>query len=211
MRRIMIVVAAVAALSACGSPAASGREVASLSTAPADDATSSTDEVTGTTAVLDPGEAALKYAECMREHGVDMPDPVVQNAGDGTQTGGVMINIGGGDGQPVDPKEMEAANEECQHFMEDAAGSFDPPSAEEQEKMKEQTLAFAKCMREHGVDMPDPQFGDNGTFSIGFAGGPGDTSGGPPADFDSEEFQAASKACGQDGGFGFSVSAGTVP
>ena len=209
MRRLMIAVAALAVLSACGSPAASGREVASLSTAATDDSTSGTGDVTGTTAPTDPGEAALQFAKCMREHGIDMPDPVIQEA-DGANPGGVAIAIGGDGTQQIDPTAMEAANKECQHFMADAAGSFDPPSAEDQEKMKEQALAFSKCMRDHGIDMPDPQFGDDGTFSVSIGAGPGDTSGGPPpVDFNSKDFQAASEACGQNGGFGFAT--GTVP
>ena len=61
---------------------------------------------------------------------------------------------------------MDAANKACQPIMEKAAGSFDPPSPEEQEKAKEQALAFAKCMREHGIDMPDPQFTDNGGINL---------------------------------------------
>ena len=28
--------------------------------------------------------------------------------------------------------------------------------------MREQMLEFAECMREHGIDMPDPVFGDDG-------------------------------------------------
>ena len=211
MRRLMIAVAVLAAMSACGSPAASGREVASLSTAATDDSTSGTGDVTGTTAPTDPAEAALQFAKCMREHGIDMPDPVTQE-GDGGSGGGVMINVGGGDGAPkIDPKDMEAANKECEHFMKDAAASFDPPSPEDLEKMKEQALAFSKCMREHGIDMPDPQFGDNGTFTVGLAVGPDNSSnsGPPPVDFNSKDFQAASEACGQNGGFGFTT--GTVP
>ncbi|HEY7625928.1 MAG TPA: hypothetical protein VH761_02630, partial [Ilumatobacteraceae bacterium] len=120
--------------------------------------------------------------------------------------------VGGpGEGEVPDRETMDAANKECQHFLEEASRSFDPPSAEEQEQMKEKALAFSKCMREHGIDMPDPQFGDDGTFSVGIGAtagtGPatGPVTDGPPIDFNSKEFQDASKACGQDGGFGFST------
>ena len=210
MRRVMIAVAALvplAALGACGDPATGGRQVASLSTSPAAGATGSTDDVTDTTAVTDPNEAALQFAKCMREHGVDMPDPVVNDSGDG-KGGAVAIQIGGDGPQAIDPKEMEAANKECQHFLADVASGFDPPSGEELEKMKEQALAFSKCMRDHGVDMPDPQFGDDGTFTVGIGVAPGDgggpsNDGGPPVDFNSKEFKDASDACGQNGGFGF--------
>jgi len=184
-----------------------------LSTSPSAAATDSTDGATATTAVTDPNEAALQFAKCMREHGVDMPDPVVNDSGDG-KVGGVAIQIGGDGANPIDPKDLDAANKECQHFLAEAATNFDPPSGEELEKMKEQALAFSKCMRDHGVDMPDPQFGDDGTFTVGLGVAPGDGStgpssaGGPPVDFNSKEFQEASKACGQNGGFGFTT--GTV-
>jgi hypothetical protein len=215
MKRLMFFVAALAALSSCGATPASDRQVASLSTAAANDTTPGTGDVTDTTAPSDPAEAALQFAKCMREHGIDMPDPVVQKADGGGETQVAIQVDGGGPGvNKIDPKEMEAANKDCQHFMADAGGSFNQPSAEDQAKMQEQALAFAKCMREHGVDMPDPQFsGDgNGTFSIGISSGPDDTSntGGPPFDPNSQEFKDANEACGQNGG-GFSVSSGTVP
>jgi hypothetical protein len=52
-------------------------------------------------------------------------------------------------------------------------------------------LAFAKCMREHGVDMPDPQFsssGGGGRVTIG-VGGEG------RIDPESQSFQDAQTAC----------------
>src|SRR4051794_36223466 len=33
--------------------------------------------------------------------------------------------------------------------------------------------AFARCMRQHGVEMDDPTFSDDGGMSIGFDGGKG--------------------------------------
>jgi hypothetical protein len=214
MKRLLIVVATLAALSACGATPTSDRQVASLSTGPADDTTPGTGDVTATTAPSDPAEAALQFAKCMREHGIDMPDPVVQQA-DGSAGGEtqVAIQVGGDPGaNRPDSKEMEAANAACQHFMADAAGTFNPPSAEDQAKMQEQALAFAKCMREHGVDMPDPQFSGDGNFGIAISSGPDDSSnsGGPPFDPNSQEFKDANEACGQNGG-GFTLSSGTVP
>jgi hypothetical protein len=48
-------------------------------------------------------------------------------------------------------------------------------------------LAFAKCMRDHGVDMPDPEFGTSG--------GPAIQIGGDGIAFDSPTFKAADEAC----------------
>ena len=215
MKRLMIVFAATAVLAACGSAAADDREVASLSTTAAADATTGTGtadtsgDATGTTAVVDPTDAPLKFAKCMREHGIDMPDPTVGANGE------VAVQIGGppgganNPGKAPDPKELDAANKACQHFMEDASKSFDPPSAEDQKKMQDSALAFAKCMRDHGIDMPDPTFSDTGGFGISVGGptGSGPTDNGPLIDPSSDEFKTANEACGGPDGGGFVISA----
>ena len=52
-------------------------------------------------------EGALKYAKCMREHGIDMPDPTFD------ENGGAQIRIGRGSGiDPEDPK-FQKAQEAC--------------------------------------------------------------------------------------------------
>jgi hypothetical protein len=100
-------------------------------------------------------EAALKFAKCMREHGVDMPDPKPGEGG--------RIMLGGPGMGPEDQPRMEAAQKACQKFLESAR----PPemSAEQEQKFKEQALEFARCMREHGIDMPDPQFQGGGRMT----------------------------------------------
>jgi hypothetical protein len=91
-------------------------------------------------------EAALEFAQCMREHGIDFPDPV---------NGRFDFNLDRGDQQKV-----EAAQEACADILEDAGP---PPLDEEQQaELQEATLEFAACMREHGIDMPDPKFEDGG-------------------------------------------------
>jgi hypothetical protein len=216
MKRLMILFAATAVLAACGSAAANDREVASLSTTPTGEATTGTGtgdtsgDATGTTAVVDPTDAPLKFAKCMREHGIDMPDPTIGAGGEVTMQIGGPPGGANDPGNAPDPKEVDAANKACQHFMDDASKSFDPPSAEEQKKMQESALAFAKCMRDHGVDMPDPTFSDTGAFSISVGAGPNGsapTNNGPLVDFNSDEFKAANEACGGPDGGGFVVSA----
>ena len=216
MKRLLLVFAATAVLAACGSAAADDREVASLSTTAVGAETANTGDASGgstdNTAAVDPSEAPLQFAKCMREHGIDMPDPQVSDSG------GVMVQIGGppgsGQGPGPDSKEVDAANKDCQHFLKDASAGFDPPSEADQKKMQEQALAFSKCMRDHGVDMPDPQFSaDGGGFSIS-VGGPDSSNpsnNGPLVDPNSKEFKDASEACGGPGGGGFAFSTGTVP
>ena len=130
-------------------------------------------------------EAALKFAKCMREHGVDMPDPKPGEGG--------RITLGGPGMGPEDQPKMEAAQKACQDILE----SVRPPelSAEQEQKFKEQALKFARCMREHGIDMPDPQFEGGGRMTQRLENG---------IDPNSQRFRDANEACadGMRGGFG---------
>ena len=54
-------------------------------------------------------EKLLDFARCMREHGIDMPDP---------GEGGMLFRVGGpGDADAIDPEEFEAAQEACQDLL----------------------------------------------------------------------------------------------
>lgn len=158
-------------------------------------------------------DAALAFARCMRDHGVDMPDPKFSDNGGG----GFMItqtDQGPGGGENPNAK---AAQEACQPILDKAQQDMPQPSPAEQAKMRDQALKFAKCMRDHGVDMPDPTFDANGGSKIemhasgGDSGNSGPVTKGnganPPPPKDDPKFQAAAKACGSPGG-GFSVSGG---
>jgi hypothetical protein len=130
-------------------------------------------------------EAALKFARCMRAHGVDMPDPKPGEGG--------RITMGGPGMGPGDQAKMESAQKACQKILE----SVRPPemSPEKEQKFKEQALKFARCMREHGIDMPDPQFQGGGRMTQRMNEG---------VDPQSQRFRDATEACsnGQRGGFG---------
>jgi hypothetical protein len=90
-------------------------------------------------------EAQLEYARCMRAHGVDFPDPV---------NGRFELRT-----ERADQRKLQAAQEACREILARAR----PPISEEQEaEMREAALEFAKCMRKHGVDMPDPTFPEGG-------------------------------------------------
>jgi hypothetical protein len=106
-------------------------------------------------------EAALKFARCMREHGIDMPDPKPGGRG------GLMF--GGPGTGPEDEQKMEDAQRACQKYME----AVKPPelSPEQEQKFKEQALKLARCMREHGIDFPDPQFQGDGRVTQRLNGG----------------------------------------
>lgn len=140
-------------------------------------------------------ESRLKMAECLREHGLDVPDPVAGEKGFAIQS-----TKKGGQGSGMNPD--DPATQEAIETCEDEVG-FEPPdiSPEQEEEMKEGMLAFAQCMREHGVDMPDPEFEEGGKMKMRI-GGPGG-----PGEIDQPAVEAAQEACADempgDGGFGF--------
>jgi len=173
----------------CGAASASN-DVASLG-----DGTSGTTPPT-TAAATDPQEAMMQFAKCMREHGIDMPDPKMAGgssaSGSSGGSGPMIVNSGGGD-SPVDKDKMDAADKACRHFMDGVAQNAPKIDPAEEAKMKDQALAFSKCMREHGIDMPDPQFSNDGgglSVSIGSKDGSG-----PKVDPTSPAFKDAQKAC----------------
>lgn len=89
------------------------------------------------------------YAKCMRENGVDMPDP----NGDGVISA-PALKVGS-----PESKKAEAAAEKCRTLLP-AGGGAEPPkmSPEDLEKMR----ALSRCMRENGVPSypdPDPETG----------------------------------------------------
>src|SRR4051794_2830967 len=120
-------------------------------------------------------DAALKYARCMRENGVDMPDP---------QAGQHGIRLSPPEG--VSPSKMRTADQACRKYLE----AVKPPEmSEAQEKeFRDAALANARCMREHGINFPDPTFGADGGAQIRIRRGSG-------IDPESAKFKAAQKAC----------------
>jgi hypothetical protein len=88
-------------------------------------------------------EAHLAYAQCMREHGIEMEDPAPGEP--------LRIQIQG------DPAAAEAAQEACRDLLPEGG----PGGGENDAEAREQMLALAECMRENGVEsFPDPQPGE---------------------------------------------------
>jgi len=177
-RLILAIVAVVALVAAC-SGAANGAGVATLE----DPSASGSPGASPAASAISPQDAALAYARCMRENGVDMPDPQV------TTGSGGEVKIDQQGGAPVSKEKMTAADAACRHFMAAAGPNGKGPamSVEDQDKV----LAFAKCMREHGIDMPDPDF-TGGGFAIRISGSSNSGRTGPK---DDPAFQTAQAAC----------------
>jgi hypothetical protein len=127
------------------------------------------------TATTKPGggdstQADLAYARCMRQHGINLPDPKVDTSG--RTEWQLPPGVG-----PEDPK-FKAAQQACKRYRPNG-GQAQRPSRQQQQEM----LAFARCMRQHGINFPDPK-PDGGVDMRGI-------------DIDDPKFKAAERACPQ--------------
>ena len=96
-------------LAACSGGGAAPSGVATLD----DPAASAAPDASGSPAPsISPEDAMLAFAKCMREHGINMPDPEFG-------TGGSTVMIGG-DGIAFDSPTFKAADEACRSIMTDA-------------------------------------------------------------------------------------------
>ncbi|MFF7492443.1 MULTISPECIES: hypothetical protein [Streptomyces] len=113
-------------------------------------------------------DQALEHRKCLREQGLDIPEPKP-----GENGMGVTI-----DGGSMGKEKMEKAFKAC----EDKAVGGGPKELTQAEKDK--MVAYARCMRQNGFDMPDPKF-DGGAMQAA------------PAlkSKDMKKFEKANKAC----------------
>ncbi|MGI5165702.1 hypothetical protein ACQEU3_15210 [Spirillospora sp. CA-253888] len=132
-----------------------------------------------------------EFAKCMRANGIDMPDPADDGRVEMRQSAKPAQGADGGEA------EMKRAQDKCRHLL---------PDGGKPRKLDAKTLAqvraHAKCMREHGIDMPDPD--ENGRVTVTRRKGEKDD--GPSLDGpDNPKFREADKACRKllpDGGKG---------
>lgn len=116
-------------------------------------------------------EKAREFVDCMRENGVELPDPVPD--GDGGFDFGVDDA-----GVALDDPAFRTAIQACRDKLPGGGREYlDDP--ETQAQLRE----FAQCMRDNGVDFPDPE--------------PGGGFGGALAELDRNDpaFQQALDAC----------------
>jgi hypothetical protein len=90
--------------------------------------------------------AALAFSSCMREHGYQVPDPTFD------EQGWPQFDEGDLRGSP----EYESVRVQCRTALDAAAVAAGAPTKQE---VQDQLLAFARCMRDQGVNMPDPTDG----------------------------------------------------
>lgn len=187
MRRFVVwPIALLLVLAGCGGATDAEDAVASLSGV----SSSVADDVAA--ADVDQEAAMLALTECLRENGVDIADPTVDADGN-VQLGQSDV----GDGETGGPEPgggvLREAFETCGDLLEGVALGF---GQLDQTEFQDTLLEFASCMRDNGVDMPDPDFSSGGPGDGDGEGQPGE--GGPfgAVDLDDPVFQAAQEACG---------------
>ncbi|MGH9015206.1 MAG: hypothetical protein ACRDZ1_14920 [Acidimicrobiia bacterium] len=101
----------------------------------------------------DPDAQALVFAACMRDNGVDMPDP-----GPGQEGLGEAFQAVAGD---YDQATLDRALSACEDLM--------PEYASEEQHVEGWELDLAECLREQGLDVSDNPFDDahSGEVDVG--------------------------------------------
>jgi hypothetical protein len=176
MISVILVVALMA--SAC-SDSGDSAEIASLDT---DSANTSEDDSDGDVDPEAESEAAmLAFTQCLRDQGIDVDDPTMDADGN-MQLPPINIEIPDVVANPdelPDMSEFEDMIAPCEEHLEGVVSTFSSADTTEIEDM---LLAYAECMRDNGVDMPDPDFSSSGgVIDLGAIGG--------------EDFEAAEAVC----------------
>lgn len=100
---------------------------------------------------------SLRFARCMRANSVpNFPDP----PGNGSygvksfaqESNGETLSI---NGVPVNAPAFRSAMATCQQYMPRPP----PPAAADLAQARAQAVQYGRCMRSHGINIPDPQIG----------------------------------------------------
>jgi hypothetical protein len=117
--------------------------LAACSAAPGSDSAGSPSSGSSSSGASDRDAWALTYAQCLRDNGIDAPDP------DGSGQGAAI--------------KMDDAYKAASQACEKKVGTAPPFSTDEKQKMaknlQEAALKAAKCYRDNGIDVPDPSEG----------------------------------------------------
>jgi hypothetical protein len=119
--------------------------------------------------------ARVRLEQCLRDNGLDIK----------SSDGGRRTFVRGNDAK------ARAAMQKCRKYRQAAFGSITP---EQRQAFQDAFTKFAACMRQHGVDLPDPVAGGGPGGAPGVRRGAG-AGGGARFDRASPTVQAANKAC----------------
>ena len=120
-------------------------------------------------------EGVLEFAQCMREEGINFPDPTFDIDGN-PQFDNLEID---------NEEEFESAFENCEDILRNALPEQFDLDPEVEAALVDASLEFSQCMRDQGIDFPDPKPGEFGFFAFRDA----------DIDFSSEAVQEAFEIC----------------
>ena len=120
-------------------------------------------------------EGVLDFAQCMREEGINFPDPTFDIDGN-PQFDNLEIE---------NEEEFESAFENCEDILRNALPEQFDLDPEVEAALVDASLEFSQCMRDEGIDFPDPKPGEFGFFAFRDA----------DIDFTSEAVQNAFEIC----------------
>ncbi len=148
--RAAALLVAVLALAACSAGEDGGGDgVASMDDVVTTTAASESAETPAGPADVDEA-AVLEFAGCMREGGIDFPDPTIDSEGNVGFDLEELSRLA-----DLDEDELEAAFENCFSLLEGVSFGFERIFETE---FQDSVLDFAACMRSNGFEMPDPDF-----------------------------------------------------
>ena len=170
-----IALLAVALLVASCSSSDVSSQVATLETETT--ATSPDTETPEANSLADTEAAMLAFTQCLRDQGIEIDDPTIDANGN-VQLPPITLEFESVEGE--EPEEAMADFDEligsCDEHLEGITTTADAP---DMTGIEDDFLAYAACMRENGVDMPDPDF-SSGVIELGG---------------NEAEFEAADAAC----------------
>ncbi len=174
--RALVIAAAVLAAACSGSDADSG--VASIEDVVTQPPASATSPQVPQDTQSDEA-SVLEFAACMRDGGIDFPDPTVDSAGNVGFDFAALSDL-----SQLDVVELQSAFEACVSLLAGVSFGFERIFETE---FQDDVVVFAGCMRENGIDMPDPDFAgilEGGQLFPGWN-----------PDLDDPDFEVAFEAC----------------
>ena len=166
---------AVALIAASCSSSDDSSQVATLETETT--STSPNTETQEADSLADTEAAMLAFTQCLRDQGIEIDDPTIDANGN-VQLPPITLEFEAVEGE--EPDEAMADVDElmgsCDEHLEGITTTADAP---DMTGIEDDFLAYAACMRDNGVDMPDPDF-SSGVIELGG---------------DEAEFEAADAAC----------------
>jgi len=150
------------------------QQVASIETESVD-----TSQETDTDPVADSEAAMLAFTQCLRGQGIDVDDPTMDAEGNMQLPTISLTSTVEGSDPGAEMPDFESIVAPCEDLLD---GIVAPSGAGPPVDLEDSLLAYAQCMRSHGVDMPDPDLSSaGGMIDLGST--------------DGEEFEAADNEC----------------